>query len=75
MENRQRDALGLPRRASPGLKPLLKVTPVATGVARLISQNRIASVVPHQDGSLIVFSDESQMIVAESIDDIAAAGG
>ena len=65
MDNRQRDALGIPRQSGLGPRPLPKVTPVSTGEPRLISQQRIDRVVSHQEGALIVFDDESQLIVAE----------
>jgi hypothetical protein len=71
MDNVTRNALGLPRQTRPEPRRLIKVTPIATGVPILISQQRIDRVVQHKNGALIVFADESQMIVAESMDALA----
>ena len=75
MDNRQRDALGLPRKTNPGPLPLLKVTPADRETPIIISQQRIDRVVPHEKGSLIIFSDESQMVVKESMDTIISMAG
>jgi hypothetical protein len=73
MDNVMRDSLGWPRQTQPVATQLVKVTRASTGLSLVISTARVDRIEQHQDGSRISFDDGSQMIVAETLDEIVAA--